>query len=108
MGDPLITDLIVEMENAMKETSPALSSFNLFNPEALDKLKENWKGLLKTLCHHYGLSINDSYEGQVTTAIPRVSHSKGEGGNEGNPPPRSHDFFEAPLSKLMPPMGHPP
>ena len=107
MGDPLITDLIVEMENAMKETSPALSSFNLFNPEALDKLKENWKGLLKTLCHHYGLSINNSYEGQVTTAIPRVSHSKGEGGNEGNPP-RSHDFFEAPLSKLMPPMGHPP
>ena len=32
VGDPLITDLIVEIEDAMKETSPALSSFDLFNP----------------------------------------------------------------------------
>ena len=54
----------------MKETSPVLSSFDLFNPEALDKPKENRKDLLKTLCDHYGISVNDSYEGQVTTAIP--------------------------------------
>ena len=52
MGDPLITDLIVEIEDAMKETSPVLFGFDLSNPEALDKSKENRKDLLKILCDH--------------------------------------------------------
>ena len=69
VGDPLITNLIVEIEYAMKETSPVLFGFDLFNSEALDKLKENLKDLSKTLCAHYGISVNDSDEGQVTTAI---------------------------------------
>ena len=53
VGDPLITDLIVEIEDVMKETSPVLSGFDLFNPEALDKSKENRKDLLKILCDHF-------------------------------------------------------
>ena len=73
VGDPLMTDLIVETEDAMKETSPVLSGFDLFNSEALDKSKENLKDLSKTLCAHYGISVNDSYEGQVTTAIPLLN-----------------------------------
>ena len=73
MGDPLITNLIVEIENAMKETASVLSSFDLFNPETLDKLKENQKDLLKTLCDHYGFSINHIYEREVTTAIHMVN-----------------------------------
>ena len=28
---------------------------------------------MKTLCDHYGISINDSCEGQVTTGIPVVN-----------------------------------
>ena len=35
-----MTDLIVEMEDAMKETSSVLSGFTLFNPEGLAKTKE--------------------------------------------------------------------
>ena len=73
VGYPLITDLIVEIEDAMKETSPVLSGFDLFNPETLDKSRENRKDLLKTLCDHDGISVNDSYEGQVTTAIPALN-----------------------------------
>ena len=37
---PLKTNLIVEIEDAMKEISPVLFSFDLFNTEALDKSKE--------------------------------------------------------------------
>ena len=37
VGDPFITDLIVEMEDAMKQTSPVHSGFKLFICEALDK-----------------------------------------------------------------------
>ena len=70
MGHLLITDLNVDIEDAMKETSPVLSGFDLFNPEALDKLKENQKDLLETLCDHYGISINHSYEGQVNYCYP--------------------------------------
>ena len=54
-------------------TSPTLPSFNLFNTETLDNSKENQKDLLKTLCDHYGISVNDSYEFQVTIAIPVVN-----------------------------------
>ena len=63
----------------MKETTPVLSGFDLFNPDAVDKSKENRMDLLKTLCDHYGTSINDSYEGQ-TTAAPVINpvHTKSE------------------------------
>ena len=64
VGEPLVKDLIIEIEDAMKETSPVLSGFDLFNPDAVDKSKENRMDLLKTLCDHYRTSINDSYEGQ--------------------------------------------
>ena len=57
VGDSLMADLIVEIENAMKETSPLLSRFDLFNPEPLDKSKENQKDLLKTLCGHYVVTM---------------------------------------------------
>ena len=40
VGDPLMTDLIVEMEDAMKEISSVLSGFTLFNPEGLAETKE--------------------------------------------------------------------
>ena len=63
----------MEIKDAMKETSPVLSSFDLFNPEAVDKSKENLTDLLKTLCDHYDTSINDSYEGQTTTAAPVIN-----------------------------------
>ena len=69
VGDPLITDLTVEIEDAMKETSPNLSGFNLFNPKPLDKSKE----MRNNLFFHYGISVNNSFEGQVTTAIPEVN-----------------------------------
>ena len=79
VGKPLVKDLIIEIEDAMKETSPVLSGFDLFNPDAVDKSKENRMDLLKTLCDHYGTSINDSYEGQ-TTAAPVINpvHAKSE------------------------------
>ena len=64
VGEPLVKDLIIEIEDAMKETSPVLSGFDLFNPDAVDKSKENRMDLLKTLCDHCRTSINDSYEGQ--------------------------------------------
>ena len=80
VGEPLVKDLIIEIEDAMKETSPVLSGFDLFNPDAVDKSKENRMDLLKTLCDHYGTSINDSYEGQTTTAAPVINpvHAKSE------------------------------
>ena len=59
--DPLITDLIVDTEDAMKENSPVLADINLFNPEALDKSKKNPEYLLKTL--------HDHYVSQLTTLI---------------------------------------
>ena len=63
----------MEIEDAMKETSPVLSGFDLFNPEAVDESKENQIDLLKTFCDYYGTSINDSYEGQTTTAAPIIN-----------------------------------
>ena len=80
VGEPFVKDLIIEIEDAMKETSPVLSGFDLFNPDAVDKSKQNRMDLLKTLCDHYGTSINDSYEGQTTTAAPVINpvHAKSE------------------------------
>ena len=54
--------------------------FQPFNSEALDKSKENRIDLLKTLSDHYGISVNNSFEGQVTSAIPVVNpvHSASE------------------------------
>ena len=63
----------MEIEDAMKETSPVLSGFDLFNPEAVDESKENQIDLLKTFCDYYGTSINDSYKGQATTAAPIIN-----------------------------------
>ena len=77
VGEPLVKDLIIEIEDAMKETSPVLSGFDMFNPDVVDKSKENRMDLLKTLCDHYGTSINDSYEGQ-TTINPAHAKSKFE------------------------------
>ena len=71
----------------MKETSPVLSGFDLFFPDAVDKSKENLMDLLKTLCDHYGTSINDSYEGQTTTATPVI--------NPVNAKSKFEDFMEA-------------
>ena len=73
LGEPLLKDLIVEIEDPMKETSPVLSGFDLFNPDAVDKSKENPNDLLKTFCDHYGKSINDSYKGQTTMAASIIN-----------------------------------
>ena len=80
VGEPLVKDLIIEIEDVMKETSPVLSGFDLFNPDAVDKSKENRMDLLKTLWDNYGTSINDSYEGQATTATTVINpvHAKSE------------------------------
>ena len=86
-GEPLVKDLIMEIEDVMKETSPVLSGFDLFNPEAVDKSKENRNDLLKTLCDHYSMSINDSYEGQTTTTAPVI--------NPVHPTGEFEDFMEA-------------
>ena len=79
-GEPLVNNQIIEIEDAMKETATVLSGFDLFNPDTVDKSKENHMDLLKTLRDHYGTSFNDSYEGQTTTAAPAINpvHAKNE------------------------------
>ena len=46
VSEPLLADLIAEIVDTMKETSPVLSGFDLFNPESLDKSEQDRKELL--------------------------------------------------------------
>ena len=61
----LVVDLTIATEDAMKETSPVLSAFDLFNPEWLDKSEQNRKELSQILINHYGYVKSDSFEGQT-------------------------------------------
>ena len=52
VGEPLLV-LISEVDDAVKETSPVLSGFDLFNSECLDKPEQNKKELSQILINHY-------------------------------------------------------
>ena len=53
-GEPMITNLIAEVNDAMQETSPVLSAFDLFNPDAVFKDDKSRKAIFNTLTDHYG------------------------------------------------------
>ena len=53
-GQPMTTSLIAEINDAMEETSPVLSSFDLFNPVAIYKDDKTRRDYLKPLIEHYG------------------------------------------------------
>ena len=50
--ETLIIDVIVKIQDTMKETSLVLSGLNLFNAEVIYKSNENGKELLKMLRDH--------------------------------------------------------
>ena len=62
-------DLIAEITSAMEETSPVLSAFSLFNPDAIYKDNNTGNAFLKTLIDHYGQPITDRYKNHTTTTI---------------------------------------
>ena len=53
-GQPVITSLIAEVKDAMHETSPVLSAFNLFNPDAVFKDVELRKEYFRILTNRFG------------------------------------------------------
>ena len=69
----MITDLIPEIMDAMEETSPVLSAFDLCNPDAIYKNNDTCNAFLKTLIDHYGQPITDRYENDTTTTIPVIN-----------------------------------
>ena len=80
-GQPMTTSLIAEINDAMEETSPVLSSFNLFNPEAIykdDKTQRPYIKMIKTLIEHYGECKSDNYENDKITAIPVINKVQAE------------------------------
>ena len=52
-GEPMITNLIAEVNHAVQETSPALSVY-VFNPDAVPRDVKSQTDLFKTLMYHYG------------------------------------------------------
>ena len=70
---PMIDHLIKEITDAMKETSPVLTAFDLFNPNSLNKSTEKHKQDLEVLCQHYGQVLIDDYENVTVTAEPIVN-----------------------------------
>ena len=77
-GQPMTTSLIAEINDAMEETSPVLSSFDLFNPEAIYKDDKTRRDYLKTLIEHYGECKSDNYENDKITAIPVINKVQAE------------------------------
>ena len=71
---PMIDHLIKEITDAMKETSPVLTAFDLFNPNSLNKSTEKHKQDLEVLCQHYGQVLIDDYENVTVTAEPIVNN----------------------------------
>ena len=69
----MITDLITEIMNAMEETSPMLSTFDLSNPDAIYKDNDIHNAFLKTMIDHYKQPITDRYENHTTRAIPVIN-----------------------------------
>ena len=77
-GQPMTTSLIAEINDAMEETSPVLSSFDLFNPEAIYKDDKTHRDYLKTFIEHYGECKSDNYENDKITAIPVINKGQAE------------------------------
>ena len=73
MDEPLLVDLVTEIEDEMKETSPALSGFDLFNPECLDKSGKIRKELSQILINHHSYVKSDSFEDQAVSAVPVIN-----------------------------------
>ena len=71
-SEPMITNIIATVNGTVQETSPVLSAFNLFNPDAVFKDIKSWKDLFKTLTNHYSQVKTDHYENNTTTAIPII------------------------------------
>ena len=69
----MITDLIAEITDAMEETSPVLSAFDLFKPDAVYKDNDPRNDFLKILIDHYGQPTTDRYENHTTTTIPVIN-----------------------------------
>lgn len=68
----MITNIVAKVNGTVQETSPVLSAFNLFNPDAVFKDIKSWKDLFKTLTNHYSQVKMDHYENNTTTAIPII------------------------------------
>ena len=68
----MITNIVAKVNGTVQETSPVLSAFNLFNPDAVFKDVKSWKDLFKTLTNHYSQVKTDHYENNTTTAIPII------------------------------------
>ena len=91
VGEPLINDLMTEIEIAMEETSPVLwdrSAFSVFNPDCLDKSTASRRSKVDVLVRHYGQPITDKHAGHTTTADPIINGSAAEAEAES-------DFFES-------------
>ena len=72
-GEPMITNLIAEVNDAMQETSPVLSAFDLFNPDAVFKDDKSRKEFFNTLTDHYGQPKTDRFENDTVTGIPIIN-----------------------------------
>ena len=72
-GEPIITNLIVEVNDTMQETSPVLSAFDLFNPGAVFKDDKSRKEFFNTLTFHYGQPKTDRFENDTVTGIPIIN-----------------------------------
>ena len=77
-GQPMTTSLIAEINDAMEETSPVSSSFDLFNPETIYKDDKTRRDYLKTLIEHYGECKSDNYENDKVMAIPVINKVQAE------------------------------
>ena len=73
VGDPFLSSLIDELQDAKNETWPVFSGFDLFNPMAADKSLETRRKHLDTLLSHYGQVATDTFEGQTIAAAPLVN-----------------------------------
>ena len=72
-GESMITNLIAEVNDAMQETSPVLSAFDLFNPDVVFKDDKSRKEFFSTLTDHYGQPKTDRFENDTVTEIPIIN-----------------------------------
>ena len=68
----MITNPITEVNDAMQETSPVLSAFDHFNPDAVFKHDKSRKEFFNTLNDHYGQPKTDRFENDTVTGIPII------------------------------------
>ena len=70
-GYPFIDDVICEIENAIKEGSPTLPHFDVFNPESTTV--NDRESHIDSLSTVYGNSLIDIYEEHSTEALPIIN-----------------------------------